>query len=195
MNSFYNNNTIINNEEIISPKNNMELKVPKPNLNIIYHNNSNLNQNVKTYSRRYTDVHANSKTHYGYNLEEPEMLKKEIGQWNDRTNRYFYLKEDNNNYNNTQQLNGYVNYDMKKKMNLNANGNLYSNNNNNISNINKYNQYQNQQANINLKNNNFNTNNYANTNTYANYNTNSNVNRNGINNRPNANNGNSFSRY
>jgi hypothetical protein len=203
MNSFYNNNynnnnnnnhiSMINNEEVVNQKNNMEIKVPKPNLNIINQNNSNLSQNVKTYCRRYTDVHANSKTHYGYNLEEPEKLKKEIGQWNDRTNRYFYLKTDNNNLNNPQHKNGYIIYDMKKTNNLNANGNLYSNFNSNPNNMN-LNNYNNHFANINLKSDNFNNNNYANIYTNTNSNSNSNHNKNGIN-KTYSNYGNSINRY
>lgn len=156
MNSFYfNSNSNSNRREENIPR------IPKANLNTINVNNSNLHQNVKTFSRRYTDVHANSKSHYLHKLDDPEKLQKETGQWNDRTNRYFYLKQDNNNsygngncnyYSNNSNYdlqNVYNDYDMKKQNNFNANRNSYSNLNNNPRNLN---------ANANNYNNNINTN-------------------------------------
>jgi hypothetical protein len=49
-------------------------------------------------------VHANSKLHYLNNLDDDEKHLIGPSQWNDRTNRYFYLREQdptiNKNYQN-----------------------------------------------------------------------------------------------
>lgn len=75
----------------------------KSNINQRKHSISNGNQ--KVYQKRYTDVHANSKLHYFHNLDDDEKNLIEPSQWNDRTNRYFYLREQspisNKNYQNT----------------------------------------------------------------------------------------------
>lgn len=52
--------------------------------------------NTKSYTKRYTDVHANSKILYHQDGDSIEKKIVEQSQWNDRTNRYFYLKEQNN---------------------------------------------------------------------------------------------------
>lgn len=69
--------------------------VDHQNNNLIQRKNSLGINNQKVFSKRYTDVHANSKLHYNNNLDEEDKTFIEPSQWNDRTNRYFYLKEQN----------------------------------------------------------------------------------------------------
>jgi len=66
----------------------------------------------KPLQKRYNDVHANSKLHYLYNLDNNDKHLIEPAQWNDRTNRYFYLREQSPNIspvlNNTNYKNNYT---------------------------------------------------------------------------------------
>lgn len=101
----------------------------------------------KPYQKRYTDVHANSKLFYLYNNDNDEKHLIEPSQWNDRTNRYFYLREQSptvaknyQNYNfnfNNQNDFGYVKDNrgtgdlVKKVSEMNNNNQNYSNFNRN----------------------------------------------------------------
>ena len=92
--------------------------------------------NTKSYMKRYTDVHANSKILYNQDVDSNEKNFVEQSQWNDRTNRYFYLKEKNNstniNKNANNTVDSYYNHKFLENNNYGRNYNFKLNHRNSI---------------------------------------------------------------